>query len=220
MTKLYKLTDENGKTRGGEANELQWGAGVTHTAKGEGSRLCTDEVIHAYENPLVAVLLNPIHAGVKNPRLWEAEGEIIAREGEYKCGVKTLTTVREIPLPEITLEQRVKFGLLCALEVCKEESFVRWAQAWLSGEDRSENSAVDMANKAECTAWASGIAAEAAINLVAAWAASGAGWAAAHMVAVVEEVKTAENMTMESVARTATRSGTLNIARLIERALT
>ncbi len=145
MTKLYKLTDENGKTRAGEANELQWGVSVTHTAQGEGIRLCTDDVIHAYEHPWIAVLLNPMHSKFQSPRLWEAEGEIVVRDadelkvpttGQLKCGVKTLTTVREIPVPAITLEQRVKFAILCALEVYQEEGFVRWAKQWLKGEDR------------------------------------------------------------------------------------
>jgi hypothetical protein len=36
--KLYKLTDEHGQTRGG----TQWGEGVTHTATGTGTELCSD----------------------------------------------------------------------------------------------------------------------------------------------------------------------------------
>lgn len=140
MTKLYKLTDEKGKTRA-KGNELQWGEGVTHIAKGVGSELCTDGVIHAYEHPLIAIVLCPIHAAFDELRLWEAEGEIVAREGQLKCGVKTLTTVREIPVPEITLEQRVRFAISCALEVCQEEYFVQWAQKWLNGEDRRKDRA-------------------------------------------------------------------------------
>lgn len=168
MTKLYKLTDENGKTRTGAVNELQWGTAITHSAAGAGTQLCSDGVIHAYEHPLIAVLLNPIHAVLNAPRLWEAEGEIVAREGQFKCGVKTLTTVREIPLPDITLEQRVCFAILCALEVYKEESFVRWAKAWLSGEDRSEAKAEAMVDLA--------VAAETLPANAARWAAEMARW--------------------------------------------
>ena len=140
MTKLYKLTDEKGKTRA-KGSELQWGEGVAHTAKGEGTKLCTNGVIHAYEHPLIAIVMCPIHAAFDEMRLWEAEGEIVAREGQLKCGVKTLTTVREIPVPEITLEQRVRFAIACAMEVCQEEYFVQWAQKWLSGEDRRKDRA-------------------------------------------------------------------------------
>ena len=76
MSKLYKLTDENGQTRGG----TQWGPGVSHSGTGCGG-LCSPGWIHAYEHPLVAVLLNPIHGKFRQPRMWEAEGEIALRDG-------------------------------------------------------------------------------------------------------------------------------------------
>mgnify|MGYP001609670390 CR=1 FL=1 len=54
--KLYKLTDRKGQTQ----NETQWGEGITHTAAGSGTTLCTDNVIHAYVDPLLAVFHDPI----------------------------------------------------------------------------------------------------------------------------------------------------------------
>ena len=71
----YKLTDEYGCTR----NEVQWGPGVSHSAEGEESRLCTSGCIHFYRDPLIAILMNPVHANFAKPRLWEcvAEGEVI-----------------------------------------------------------------------------------------------------------------------------------------------
>jgi hypothetical protein len=142
MTILYKLTDEQGRTRSDEANETQWGPNVTHTAVGEDDDdLCSDGWIHAYLSPELAVLLNPVHAEFANPRLWEAEGEIGAAEGQLKVGCKTLTTVRELLLPEVTTEQRVKFAVLCAKAVYRERKWVAWANAWLSGKDRSADAA-------------------------------------------------------------------------------
>ena len=136
MIKLYKLTDGDGQTRGG----TQWGPGVSHSDTGEGE-LCGPGWIHAYEHPLVAVLMNPIHANFPNPRLWEAEGEVGLRNGQLKCGCATLTTTREIPLPKITTEMRVRFAIMCAQEVCACPSWNAWADKWLSGEDRSEAAA-------------------------------------------------------------------------------
>ena len=136
MAKLYKLTDNYGETRG----DTQWGPGVSHSGTGEGG-LCGPGWIHAYEHPLIAVLLNPIHADFKNPRLWEAEGEVVLRDGQIKCGCKTLTTIREIPLPEITTEMRVRFAILCAKEVCACRAWNAWADKWLSGEDRTRAAA-------------------------------------------------------------------------------
>ena len=163
--KLFKLTDRDGQTRGG----MQWGPGVSHSGTGEGE-LCGPGWIHAYEHPLVAVLMNPIHAHFPNPRLWEAEGEIAIRDGQLKCGCKTLTTVREIPLPAVTTEMRVRFAILCAKEVCADLSWNAWADKWLSGEDRSE-AAAGAAALAARAAWAAEAAAWAAW---AAWAAEAA----------------------------------------------
>lgn len=176
MKKLYKLTDENCRTR----NDTQWGPGVSHSGTGVG-KLCSPGWVHAYEHPLIAALLNPIHADFKNPRLWEAEGEVAIRDGQVKCGCKTLTTTREIPLPEITTEMRVRFAILCAKQVAPLapwEAWNTWADKWLSGENRSdaEEDAVDIevarltreartaalaakAAKAEAEAWESARAA-------------------------------------------------------------
>lgn len=157
MTKLYKLTDKDGRTQG----KTQWGPGVSHSGTGEGE-LCGPGWIHAYEHPLIAVLMNPAHAGFDpdSMRLWEAEGEVGLREGQLKCGCKTLTTVREIPVPKITAEMRVRFAILCAKEVCRNAAWNKWADGRLSGEDRSEASS-----------WAAAAAAAWAASREAAWAA-------------------------------------------------
>ena len=179
MIKLYKLTDRDGQTR----NDTQWGPGVSHSGTGKGE-LCGPGWIHAYEHPLVAVLMNPIHAIFQNPRLWEAEGEIGLRDGQLKCGCKTLTTIREIPLPSITTEMHVRFAILCAKEVCACLSWNAWADRWLSGEDRTQAAAEAAAEAAEAgkaaawAAWAAEAAAEAAEERASA-AAAEAAWASA-----------------------------------------
>ena len=153
MATLYKLTRQDNTTSGGALSQffaasffnssrssamtLEWGAGVSHTATGTGTRLCSPDVIHAYTHPLLAVLLNPIHADYQNPKLWRCEGDVVADDHGLKVGVKTLTTIEEMPLPVVTLEQRVKFAILCAKHVCKDKKWNRWANKWLSGEDRS-----------------------------------------------------------------------------------
>lgn len=153
MTKLYKLTTPDNKTRPGKDNECRWGENVTHSGTGKGD-LCGPGYIHAYTDPLLAVLLNPLHGDYPNPNLWECEGEIAKHDGQLKVGCVTLTTVRQIELPKITTEQRAKFAILCAKQVCTDPAWNNWADKWLSGADR--------------TAWAAW----------AAWAA-GAAWAAA-----------------------------------------
>jgi len=134
----YKLTTQEGKTR----NETQWGENLTHEATGDIKQdLCSDAWIHAYTHPLLAVLMNPAHADIENPILWEGKGEGEAKFESLKCGFRKFTTLKKIPLPEITYVQKVAFGILCAKEVYKDSSWNQWADKWLSGEDRTEASA-------------------------------------------------------------------------------
>ena len=151
---LCKLTDKYGMTY----NETQWGEGITHIASGKG-KLCDNGWIHYYDDPLLAVLLNHIHGRFKDPLLWkiEVEGEIKTDHG-LKFGAATVTTLQQLPLPEVTTTQRVAFGILCSLEVCKNQEYVKWAKGWLSGEDRSRAAAAAVWATAEAAVWAAAAA--------------------------------------------------------------
>jgi hypothetical protein len=138
--KLYKLTTQDGYTRKGCGNQCLWGENITHSGTGIGD-LCGPGYIHAYTHPKLAVVLNPIHANVTNPLLWVCEGEVVKEDSGLKVGCVSLTTLRRIELPVVTLEQRVRFGILCAKEVCANPEWVQWADNWLSGKDRTASSA-------------------------------------------------------------------------------
>ena len=164
--KLYKLTDQNMRTYAG----FQWELSTERTATG-GGPLCTNAWLHAYTDPLLAVLLNPIHADIQKPRLFECDGDVGATDHGLKVGCTALTLKKEMPLPETTTEQRVRFGILCAKEVCRGPAWLEWADAWLDGDDRSARAA------AEATAWsatrAAAWSATRAAAEAAAWAAAG-----------------------------------------------
>ena len=147
--KVYKLTDENMQTHNG----FQWEIGKWVGADGSGE-LCGPGWLHAYEHPLLAVLHNPIHADFMRPRLFEAwtgNGKI-RKDGQMKLGSTKIKLVREIPLPKVTLTQNVAYGILCALAVYDDATFVSWAENWLSGKDRTARAA--RAAAAAAAAWA------------------------------------------------------------------
>lgn len=168
--KYYKLTDQNMRTYGG----FQWKLGKWEHAKGCADRsLCTDSWLHCYDSPLLAVLHIPIHADIENPRLFEVEvSGAMKDDNGIKRGFQSMQLMREISLPRVTTEQRIKYGILCAKTVCTNSDFVCWADCWLSGKDRSSK-ASEAASKAVEAAEAAWVTAEAA-----AWAASKAAWAA------------------------------------------
>ena len=173
----FKITDKNGQTFGG----CQWGEGVRNTAIGEGNELCSGGVIHYYADPLLAAFVNPIH-GDYDPKtmiLWEFAPDSEVTGDALKRACKSGMTVRQIPIPEITTEQRVEVGIRAAKLVCKDKEWGKWADKWLSGEDRTEATAGAARGAAGATsaAWAAAWAAEAAFSAARA-AAEAAVWAA------------------------------------------
>ena len=110
--KLYKLTDGNNQTK----NETQWDENVTHTADGKSTDLCNEHWLHAYTDPVLAVMMAPTHVSYSQIKMWKAEG-VVGLEKSDKVGCTSLTTLREIPMPVVTTEQRVKFACLVAREV-------------------------------------------------------------------------------------------------------
>jgi len=179
--KRDKLTDANDRTYGG----CQWGKGVEHEAPGEGD-LCTAGWIHVYTHPLLAILLNPIHGNFKHPHLWECEvlGKHMTDRG-LKEGWQKVKMTKRLRKPRITLTQKQRFAILCGKAVYKEERWNKWADKWLSGEDRSRiaasaASAHSAASAYAAAAYAASAVAYAAYAVYAAYdAASAVAYAAA-----------------------------------------
>ena len=192
MATYYKLTDENFRTSRG----TQWGEGVTHQVSGEGD-LCGTGWIHFYLTPELAVLLNPIHAAFDDPVLWEIEAKIGKSDAQLKVGSKKVKTVRQIPLPRVSTEQRVRFAILCALDVYSEPSFVKWANAWMDGSDRSGRAAGEVIEEVEEATLAAATAAHAV--RAAAWAAAVGGWSARVPVAAALAAKAASACSGETL---------------------
>ncbi len=187
---VYKLTDSDGYTRRGRYNETLWGKGVRHEATGTGG-LCSPGVIHQYNSPELASFFNPIHANIEHPICWEAEaGRTVEHDGT-KGGSRWLRTLRKVPLPTLTTEQRVEIAIRVALwhRSSLPSGYITWAERWLAGEDRSAEAAraaEAAAARAEerAAAWAAGAAEawaaeEAAGAAEEAWAEAAEAWAAA-----------------------------------------
>ena len=137
MKIAYKLTDSEMKTHKG----FQWELGKWYETTGEGD-LCSPGWLHFYNDPLVGMFMNPAHANIKNPRLFraEVEGNFIDDNG-LKCGYTKARLVEELPVPQISPVQWIRFAILCAKEVYKKKEWNKWANNWLSGKDRTEESA-------------------------------------------------------------------------------
>ena len=179
----YKLTDQKMQTWGG----YQWRESIWHEATGDISQgLCSDAWLHCYDSSLLAILHNPLHGDITNPRLFEVEvdGESKDNHG-IKCGYRRMKIVREIPTPKISTVQRIAYGIICAKAVYHSEKWNIWADKWLSNEDRTDAAAADAAAATYAAAAYSAAAADysAAAAADAADAAPYAAGAAAHAAA-------------------------------------
>ena len=175
---IVKLTNAQGQTGAPYGTPLQWGLGVTHTVFEWGGMLCRTGALHCYEGAIVrdalalAILRDPNDGGFgATARAWVCEGSGQHVTNGIKSGYETLTTVREIQLPAVSIEQRVECAIRLAWEVCDEPAWRAWAQAWLDGSDRTDAAAwaadvdaVDAADAADAAALEAARAADAALE--------------------------------------------------------
>ncbi len=119
--KLIKLTDREGKTHNGTS----WKVGASHTVPPiSNPQLCSKDVLHAYKNINLALLLNPYDAFFLNPRIYEIEGEI-AVEDWGQVGCFSQKVLKKLPIPAwykntgMRHKVQVVFAILCAETVLK-----------------------------------------------------------------------------------------------------
>ena len=172
--KAYKLTDQDMQTRGG----CQWVLGEWKETSGEGD-LCGPGWLHFYTHPLLAILLNPMHANISHPRLFRVavKGRTLDDYG-LEAGYTKARLIEEVPLPSITTKQRVAFAILCARTVFFDKTWIAWADAWTSGENRTEAAAWAAAKTAAIEAEAAKATAQTTTWAVVEVAAKTAAWAA------------------------------------------
>jgi hypothetical protein len=130
--KYCKLLTQNLTSR----QDTKWEIGVPITVTEAGNEMCSNQVLHCYNHPMLAVIFNPIHADIRNPKLFEIEVDKIVNTDGLKFASKSQTLIKEISLPEIAIEQKVEFAIRIAKLVCKDELWNAWADDWLAGKDR------------------------------------------------------------------------------------
>lgn len=132
--KKYKITNQDMTTYA----DCKWEIGVKKEIAIPGNTLCSDQVFHFYDSPEIAVLLNPIFYNYKNYRMWEIDGDEVSHDG-LKGGSKWQTLVREVRVPIIALEKKIQIAILLTHKIakCTIPEWNKWADAYLSGDDRS-----------------------------------------------------------------------------------
>ena len=181
MAYAYKLLSQEMTSR----NNTKWeiGKAIEISKDFPGNTLCSNQLLHCYASPEIAVFMNPAHANISEPRLFRIRCSKILADDGTKQGCKKQTLLKELPLPEISIEQRIKIAILCATEVYKEPNFLVWTENWNTGKDRTAAAANAAANAA---AYANAYAAAAAANAAAYAAAYANAYAAANAAAAAK----------------------------------
>jgi hypothetical protein len=209
-----KLTNQNLQTYDG----FQWELGKWYRIPDEnrGGELCSKSWFHCYNHPLVAILLNPAHADIKNPKLFRVRVKGAKKsDNGLKYGFTMMKLVEEIPIPDIGPTQRTAFGILCAKQVYKNKDWNRWADNWLNGKDRT----ADAANAADAAARAA--YADAVAAAYAAYAARTAAYAdaVAAAYAAYADAVAAYAATYAAYAATYAADADINLIKLAKQAM-
>ena len=155
--KVYKLVTQDMKSAMGM---MDWEIGKRVSVGGK-LEMCHNG-IHVYSHPMVAVFLNPIHCGIKNPIMLECTTGCKSMGDASKWVVRSVTPKRKIEVPEMTREHKVATAILCVMEIYKEKKWVGWANGWLGDKDRTRASASSAASSAAYDVAASAVAFDAA----------------------------------------------------------
>lgn len=178
--KLYKLTEQDYTTY---YKSMTWKIGETNKViEKENPQMCSGDVIHAYKNKNLALLLNPIHADIKNPKLLECEGNIIV-EDYGKCGVFELTPTKKLSYPVWYKNEEKRKDVCIMFEILCSESVLKYYENKYPTDDRPRE-AITAAKKylklkTEDAARAAGYAYSDAVAYAAAYAADSAAYVAA-----------------------------------------
>lgn len=185
--KLVKLTTAKAKSTYGD---ISWITGTTVSIPDDerGIILALPGLLHIYhgdtltETLVLGLMMDPIHANIgSGVRAFAVAGDLVVSRPDL-AGAHKLEVGDEIEVVVPTQDQRLRFAILCAQIAVGDQypEWNRWAENWLSGEDRSAEAAWEAwaARDAWAAAWEAWEALEAWEAARDAWAVRDA-WAAA-----------------------------------------
>ncbi len=131
--KLYKLTESDNTTYNGA---MEWEIGKTNFVKEcKNPQLCSSDVIHAYENLNLALILNPVHADISNFNIYACEGNIAVKD-YGKCGVFALTPTKKIKTPQWYEDKKTRKKVLVLFAIYCAESVIKYFEIYDANDKR------------------------------------------------------------------------------------
>lgn len=127
---LYLITNHKNETW----RDVAWGENVTH------SETNTNYFFEVFKSPILAAYLAPrqISQFKENEcKIWLASGEGKSINWGLSSQFETLTTIKDINFVFPSTENRRTCAILAAMNLIADEDFQNWAIDYLSGKDKS-----------------------------------------------------------------------------------
>lgn len=135
--KKYILTDAAGRTAAGHP--------VVPGKRIHSARFKKDDplfqIIAAGHNQELLALLDGAAAAADGSRLFLIQTWTVNVDARDP---KAYTVIREVPLPEVSLEQKLGFAVAASARLLNHGLYGKWAALWLSGDDRGADTASHM----------------------------------------------------------------------------
>lgn len=122
----YLLVDLKGRSRRGMLIEADRAVANRRL----GGEIVSRNIWECADSPLLAVIINPLHAECVRPRLFELRGVFDDQKID-------LRRIREVAVPGVSPEQKLAFSMYCIRSLAPDHAFAAWAERWLSNIDRS-----------------------------------------------------------------------------------
>jgi len=122
-------------------NDFKWEIGETYTIDRPGNEMCSRDVFHCYNHPLLAEFMMPFHLSGKDYDLYKIEVPEFVNSDGLKFASKSQKVIKKVERPVITKENRIEIAIRVAKLVCVNAEWNEWADKWLTGEDRTKSSA-------------------------------------------------------------------------------
>lgn len=138
----FAFADETGCT----PDNVQLKPGKYLTDSGSKEDLMLKTVHSAGGSPELAALVSAEDPAKHHLKLFSIEQWAV--DPNVKNG-KVYLVVKEVEAPVVRMEQRIMFAIATISNIVKDKAFKRWANSWMHNEDRTADSALEIANAAQ-----------------------------------------------------------------------
>ena len=129
----YTLT-ESDNTRPQGWQTLTIDSGQSYSATGEAADIFGDAYFIYYNDPQIALMMNPLHFNFSNPLVWNCSvsGEIKTGIVNLYSGAKEITYIDTTGITELSESQKVAFGITCYQQLANNVDWIANANKSLS----------------------------------------------------------------------------------------